>query len=124
MRILYLGDVMGRAGRRAISEGLGALKERLRVDFTVVNGENASGGMGLTAGHAALILESGADCITLGDHAFDQKDMLSFIDTEPRIIRPLNYSKAAPGRGARTRDPAGLRRDAFRPVRKSDPELG
>ena len=100
MRILYLGDVMGRAGRRAISEGLGALKERLRVDFAVVNGENASGGMGLTASHAKLILESGADCITLGDHAFDQKDMLSFIETEPRIIRPLNYSKAAPGRGA------------------------
>ena len=101
MRILYLGDVMGRAGRRAINEGLGALKQRLRVDFTVVNGENASGGMGLTGGHAKLILESGADCITLGDHAFDQKDMLSFIETEPRIIRPLNYSKAAPGKGAR-----------------------
>ena len=101
MRILYLGDVMGRAGRRAINEGLGALKQRLRVDFTVVNGENASGGMGLTGSHAKLILESGADCITLGDHAFDQKDMLSFIETEPRIIRPLNYSKAAPGKGAR-----------------------
>jgi metallophosphoesterase (TIGR00282 family) len=101
MRILYLGDVMGRAGRRAISEGLGALKERLRVDFTVVNGENASGGMGLTGAHARLILEAGADCVTLGDHAFDQKEMLSFIETEPRIIRPLNFSKAAPGRGAR-----------------------
>lgn len=92
---------MGRAGRRAISEGLAALKESLRADFTVVNGENASGGMGLTAGHAKLILEAGADCITLGDHAFDQKDMLSFIEAEPRVIRPLNYSKAAPGRGAR-----------------------
>ena len=101
MRILYLGDVMGRAGRRAINEGRGALKDRLRVDFAVVNGENASGGMGLTGGHAKLILESGADCITLGDHAFDQKDMLSYIESEPRIIRPLNYSKAAPGRGAR-----------------------
>ena len=101
MRILYLGDVMGRAGRRAINEGLGALKDRLRVGFAVVNGENASGGMGLTGGHAKLILESGADCITLGDHAFDQKDMLSYIESEPRIIRPLNYSKAAPGRGAR-----------------------
>ncbi|MFO1140152.1 MAG: TIGR00282 family metallophosphoesterase [Paracoccus sp. (in: a-proteobacteria)] len=101
MRILYLGDVMGRAGRRAISEGLAALKQRLGVDFTIVNSENASGGMGLTGSHAKLILESGVDCITLGDHAFDQKDMLSFIETEPRIIRPLNYSKAAPGRGAR-----------------------
>ncbi|WP_142662475.1 TIGR00282 family metallophosphoesterase [Paracoccus laeviglucosivorans] len=104
MRILYLGDVMGRSGRRAIIEGLGPLKQRLGVDFTVVNGENASGGMGLTAGHAKLLLDAGADCITLGDHAFDQKDMLSFIDSEPRIIRPLNYSKAAPGRGARVFD--------------------
>ena len=80
---------MGRAGRRAISEGLAALKQRLGVDFTIVNSENASGGMGLTGSHAKLILESGVDCITLGDHAFDQKDMLSYIDTEPRIIRPL-----------------------------------
>lgn len=101
MRILYLGDVMGRSGRRAITEGLGPLKQRLGADFTIVNGENASGGMGLTGGHAKLILEAGADCITLGDHAFDQKEMLSFIETEPRIIRPLNYSKVAPGRGAR-----------------------
>ena len=101
MRILYLGDVMGRAGRRAIAEGLGPLKERLGVDFTIVNGENASGGMGLTGGHAKLLLDAGADCLTLGDHAFDQKEMLSFIETEPRIIRPLNYSKVAPGHGAR-----------------------
>lgn len=101
MRILYLGDVMGRSGRRAITEGLGPLKQRLGVDFTIVNGENASGGMGLTGAHAKLLLEAGADCITLGDHAFDQKDMLSFIETEPRVIRPLNFSKAAPGRGAR-----------------------
>ena len=104
MRILYLGDVMGRAGRRAIAEGLGPLKDRLGADFTIVNGENASGGMGLTGSHARLILGAGADCITLGDHAFDQKEMLSFIETEPRVIRPLNYSKAAPGRGARVFD--------------------
>ncbi|MFH5773956.1 TIGR00282 family metallophosphoesterase [Paracoccus sp. NGMCC 1.201697] len=101
MRILYLGDVMGRAGRRVIAEGLQPLKERLGVDFTIVNGENASGGMGLTGGHAKLILDAGADCVTLGDHAFDQKEMLSFIETEPRVIRPLNFSKVAPGRGAR-----------------------
>ena len=94
---------MGRAGRRAISEGLAALKQRLGVDFTIVNSENASGGMGLTGSHAKLILESGVDCITLGDHAFDQKDMLSFIEQEPRIVRPLNFSKVAPGRGARMR---------------------
>lgn len=101
MRVLYLGDVVGRAGRRAITEGLAGLKAQLRADFTIVNGENASGGMGLSAGHAKVLLDAGADCLTLGDHAFDQKDMLSFIDTEPRIIRPLNIAREAPGRGAR-----------------------
>ena len=92
---------MGRTGRRAIAERLGPLKQRLRADFTIVNGENASGGMGLTAAHARLILDAGADVVTLGDHAFDQKDMLAFIDAEPRVLRPLNYAREAPGRGAR-----------------------
>lgn len=101
MRILFLGDVMGRAGRRAIADRLAALKVRLGADFTIVNGENASGGMGLTGPHARLILDAGADVVTLGDHAFDQRDMLSFIDGEPRLIRPLNYAREAPGRGAR-----------------------
>ena len=101
MRILFLGDVMGRSGRRAITEGLGPLKDRLGADFTIVNGENASGGMGLTGSHARLILEAGADCITLGDHAFDQKDMLSFVAEEPRVLRPLNFAREAPGRGHR-----------------------
>ena len=99
MRILFLGDVMGRAGRRAISERLTPLRERLRADLVIVNAENASGGRGITAGHAQLLLESGADCLTLGDHAFDQKDLLAYIEREPRIIRPLNYAKEAPGRG-------------------------
>ena len=99
MRLLFLGDVMGRAGRAAVAERLAGLKTRLRVDFCVVNGENASGGMGLTGGHAQLLLDSGADVVTLGDHAFDQKDMLSFIQKEPRVIRPMNFAKDAPGRG-------------------------
>jgi len=100
MKILYLGDVMGRSGRQAISNELPDLRARLKADFVVVNGENATGGMGLSGNHAQEILKAGADCITLGDHAFDQKDMLQFIETEPRIIRPLNFSKSAPGRGA------------------------
>jgi metallophosphoesterase (TIGR00282 family) len=108
MRILFLGDVMGRAGRTAISENLPRLKDELRLDFIIVNGENATSGMGLSGDHAKLILDAGADCITLGDHAFDQKDMLSFIDKEPRILRPMNYSKQAPGAGARLYDaPSG-----------------
>ena len=101
MRLLYLGDVMGRAGRRAVTENLPRLKAEWRVDFTVVNGENATGGMGLSGEHAKILLEAGADCVTLGDHAFDQKDMLQFIETEPRIVRPINFAKEAPGRGHR-----------------------
>jgi metallophosphoesterase (TIGR00282 family) len=66
-----------------------------------VNGENATSGMGLSGAHAQVILDAGADVITLGDHAFDQKDMLTYIDKEPRIIRPMNFSKKAPGIGAR-----------------------
>lgn len=101
MKILFLGDVMGRAGRRAVTEKLPKLREEWRLDFVVVNGENASNGMGLSGEHAKALLEAGADCITLGDHAFDQKDMLQFIEQEPRIIRPLNFAKGAPGRGHR-----------------------
>lgn len=99
MRILFLGDVMGRSGRAALIDHLPKLREAWRLDFVCVNGENASGGAGLTTAHAKSLLEAGADCLTLGDHAFDQKDMLSFIDSEPRILRPLNYAKSAPGRG-------------------------
>lgn len=110
MRILFLGDVMGRSGRNAISTRLPELRDRLRLDFIIVNGENATAGMGLSADHAKLILDAGADCITLGDHAFDQKDMLSFIDKEPRILRPINYSKQAPGSGARLFDAPGGRK--------------
>lgn len=101
MKILFLGDVMGRAGRRAITENLPRLRDAWKLDFVVVNGENATGGMGLSGAHAKVLLEAGADCLTLGDHAFDQKDMLSFIEQEPRIVRPLNFSKSAPGKGAR-----------------------
>ena len=101
MRILFLGDVMGRAGRAAVTARLPSLRADWALDFVVVNGENASSGVGLTAEHAKAILAAGADCITLGDHAFDQKEMLSFIETEPRIIRPINFSKVAPGKGWR-----------------------
>jgi len=101
MRILFLGDVVGKTGRVAITDRLPKLRTDWGLDFVVVNGENASNGAGLTAEHAKGILAAGADCVTLGDHAFDQKDMMQFIETEPRIIRPLNFSKIAPGRGAK-----------------------
>ncbi len=110
MRILFLGDVVGRSGRTAIVERLPVLRQELRLDFAVVNGENATSGAGLSAAHASDLLKAGADVLTLGDHAFDQKEMLDFIKSEPRIIRPINYSRAAPGVGARIFDAPGGRK--------------
>jgi 2',3'-cyclic-nucleotide 2'-phosphodiesterase len=101
MKILFLGDVMGRAGRNAVVERLPKLRADWKLDFVVVNAENTSAGMGLTGDHAKALLKAGADVLTLGDHAFDQKEMLGFIESEPRIIRPLNYAKDAPGKGFR-----------------------
>jgi len=110
MRVLYLGDVMGRAGRRAVSERLAGLRADWRLDFVVVNGENATSGVGLSPAHADALFQAGADCVTLGDHAFDQKDMLAHIGRDARIVRPLNFSKSAPGSGARVFDVAGGRK--------------
>lgn len=98
---------MGRAGRAAITQRLPQLRTDWRLDFVVVNAENATSGAGLSAAHAKALLEAGADCLTLGDHAFDQKEMLQFIESELRIIRPLNFSKTAPGKGARLFDVKG-----------------
>ncbi len=110
MRILFLGDVMGRAGRGAVAERLPTLRTEWKLDFVVVNGENASGGMGLRPEHARVLLQAGAYVVTLGDHAFDQNAMLQFIEQEPRILRPLNYAKGAPGRGHRVYDAPGGRK--------------
>ena len=101
MKILFLGDVVGRSGRSAITNNLPTLIKTNQIDFSIVNAENATSGMGLSAKHAKEILEIGANCITLGDHAFDQKDMLQFIEQEDRILRPLNFSKSAPGKGSK-----------------------
>jgi len=99
MKILFLGDVVGRAGRRAVTGRLGALRTRLGADLVILDAENASAGMGLSPEHAKALLDAGADVLTLGDHAFDQKDMQGFIEREPRILRPVNFAKAPPGRG-------------------------
>ncbi len=110
MRLLFLGDVMGRSGRNAIRDRLQSLRDGLRADFVVVNAENATAGHGLSSDHAKALLDAGADVLTLGDHAFDQKDMLSAIGHEPRIIRPINFAKAAPGTGARVFEATGGRK--------------
>jgi 2',3'-cyclic-nucleotide 2'-phosphodiesterase len=100
MRILFLGDVVGRTGREAVSERLPGLIERFRFDFVVINGENASHGRGLTEGHFNDLSAAGADVVTLGDHAFDQRDTLTYIEREPTLLRPINMAAGAPGRGA------------------------
>ena len=100
MKFLFLGDVVGRSGRDAISDRLPAIIEQYKFDFVVVNGENASHGRGLTGPHFQAIKDAGADIVTLGDHAFDQRDTLSFIERETTLIRPINMPAGTPGRGA------------------------
>jgi metallophosphoesterase (TIGR00282 family) len=100
MRLLFVGDVVGRAGRAVLLQHLPALRTRWRLDVVVVNGENAAGGFGISEAIVAEFLAAGADAVTLGNHAFDQKEALAFIDRQPRLIRPLNYPPGAPGRGA------------------------
>ena len=102
MKLAFFGDVVGRAGRQAVDRHLPDLKRRLGLDFVVVNAENAAGGFGLTRSIAEEMFAAGADCITLGDHAWDQREIFDFIDDESRIVRPVNYPTraAAPGRGA------------------------
>ena len=100
MKLLFLGDVMGKAGREAIAARLPDLIEEFSFDFVVVNAENASHGRGLTEGHFKAIVEAGADVVTLGDHAFDQRETLSFIERESSLVRPINFMDGTPGRGA------------------------
>jgi len=100
LRVLFLGDVVGEPGRSAIFARLPALKARHNIDFTVVNGENAAGGRGITGKITIDLLRAGVSVITTGDHIWDQKDILSFIDTEPRLLRPVNYPPGAPGHGS------------------------
>lgn len=104
MRILFLGDIVGRTGRTAVIERLAGLREAERLDFVIINAENSAAGYGCTPKIAEELFAAGADVLTLGDHAFDQKEMMAHIEKEPRIIRPLNYAKTAPGAGVRVFD--------------------
>ncbi len=100
MRLLAIGDVVGRAGRAVLLENLPKLRRAWGLDFVIVNGENAAGGFGITERICADILAAGADCVTLGNHAFDQREALVFIARQPRLLRPLNYPRGTPGGGA------------------------
>jgi len=99
MRLLFIGDVVGGCGRRTLAALLPALRERHSPDFVVVNGENAAGGVGITERTATELLETGADAITLGNHAYRHAEVYPFLDREERIVRPANYPKGSPGRG-------------------------
>jgi len=100
MRLLFLGDVVGRAGREAVVERLPWLRARLAIDCAVVNAENAAGGFGVTAEIAEALFDAGADILTTGNHWADQRESLTFYDREPRLLRPANYPDGTPGRGA------------------------
>src|SRR5437867_2641854 len=100
LRVLFLGDIVGEPGRSAVIARLAELKSKYALDFVVVNGENAAGGRGITGRIAIDLLRSGVSVITTGDHIWDQKEILSFIDTEPRLLRPVNYPEGAPGSGS------------------------
>src|SRR6516164_7228909 len=100
MRILFIGDVVGRSGRAIVMERLPRLVAQWKLDLVVLNGENAAGGFGITEVIYNELIEAGADAITLGNHAWDQKEALVFIERAPRLIRPLNYPPGTPGRGA------------------------
>lgn len=110
MRILFLGDVVGRSGRDALTAALPELRRRLAADAVVVNVENASHGFGVSPDMVRAFLAAGADVLTLGNHSWDRKEIIGFIDGEPRLIRPLNYPPGTPGRGATVVEVAGGRK--------------
>jgi len=99
MRILFVGDVVGRSGRRALLDRLPGLITQWRLDFVIVNGENAAGGFGITEAIYGEFVDAGADAVTLGNHAWDQREALVFIERAPRLVRPINYPPGTPGRG-------------------------
>lgn len=100
MRILFIGDIVGRSGRAVVLERLPGLVSEWKLDLVVINGENAAGGFGITEAIYQDLLDAGADAVTLGNHSWDQREALVFIERAPRLIRPLNYPAGTPGRGA------------------------
>jgi 2',3'-cyclic-nucleotide 2'-phosphodiesterase len=100
LRILFIGDVVGKTGRTAVLEHLPSLIRDWTLDLVVVNGENAAGGFGITEAIYHDFIDAGADAVTLGNHAWNQKEALVFIERAPRLVRPLNFPRHTPGRGA------------------------
>ncbi len=100
MRILFIGDVVGKSGRNAVTDRLPRLVSDWKLDLVVINGENSAGGFGITEAIYHEMIDAGADAITLGNHSWNQKEALVFIERAPRLVRPLNYARNTPGRGA------------------------
>ncbi|MBS0247617.1 MAG: TIGR00282 family metallophosphoesterase [Proteobacteria bacterium] len=100
MRILFIGDIVGRSGRAIVLDRLPGLVRDWKLDLVVINGENAAGGFGITETIYNEFVDAGADAVTLGNHSWDQREALVFIERAPRLIRPVNYPKGTPGRGA------------------------
>lgn len=100
MRILFLGDIVGRGGRDAVAAALPDFRARLQLDLVIVNGENASHGFGLAPEMARALFDAGADVVTLGNHAWDRREIIPFFATEKRVIRPLNFPAGTPGAGS------------------------
>jgi 2',3'-cyclic-nucleotide 2'-phosphodiesterase len=100
MRLLFIGDVVGRSGRAVVAERLPGLVAAWKLDLVVINGENAAGGFGITEAIYHDLVDAGADAITLGNHSWDQREALVFIERAPKLIRPINYPAGTPGRGA------------------------
>ena len=99
MKILFIGDIVGEPGRRAVRKLVPELRDRHQLDWVIANAENAAGGSGITVNTAAEIFASGVDTITMGDHLWDQKEVSKLLENEPRFIRPLNYPDGTPGQG-------------------------
>ena len=100
MKILFCGDIVGRAGRDIVIQLLPDLRKRLELDFIIVNGENAANGFGITKNICSELYAAGADVITTGNHVWDQRDIIGQIDADAKLLRPANFPLGTPGRGA------------------------
>src|SRR4029453_7210873 len=106
LRIFFLGDIVGEPGRNAVIARLPELKDKHALDFVIVNGENAAGGRGITGKITIDLLRAGVSVVTSGDHIWDQKEIVAFLNLEPRLLRPVNYPDGAPGSGSIVLEPA------------------
>jgi metallophosphoesterase (TIGR00282 family) len=109
MQILFIGDIVGKAGREAVASSLPELQKEYALDLIIANAENASGGRGLTKDVAHELFDYGIHFLTMGNHVWDQKEIVKFIDDEPRLIRPANYPKGVPGKGYRVISQNGIK---------------